>query len=40
MSLKIKAKVVKFTDERKIIEIPATVRDNFEIGEEVIIKKK
>ena len=38
--MKVKAKVSKFTDERKIIEIPTAVRDNFKIGEEVTIIKK
>ena len=38
--MKVKAKVSKFTDERKIIEIPTAVRDNFKIGEEVTITKK
>jgi len=36
----IKGKVAKFTDNRKIIEIPQSVRDNFSVGEEVIITKK
>lgn len=39
VNMKIKTKVVKFTGKRKIVEIPKTVRDNFEIGEEVEISK-
>lgn len=38
--MKIKSKVVKFTGERKIVEIPHAVKDNFKIGEEVTIEKK
>ncbi len=33
--MKVRSKVVKFGPERKIIEIPKSVRDNFEIGDEV-----
>jgi len=36
--MKIKSKVQKW-GERRIIEIPKNVRDNFEIGEEVEINK-
>ena len=39
--MKIKVKVAKFSNGRKIVEIPHAVKDNFKIGEEVtIIKKK
>ncbi len=38
--MKIKAKVAKFSNGRKIIEIPTAVKDNFKIGEEVTITKK
>ena len=38
--MKFKSKVAKFTGERKIVEIPESVRDNFKIGEEVTITKK
>lgn len=37
--MKIKSKVVKFTGNRKIVEIPSAVVNNFEVGEEVIITK-
>ena len=37
--MKIKSKIAKFTGNRKIIEIPESVRDNFNIGEEVTITK-
>ena len=37
--MKVKAKVSKFTNDRKIVEIPTAVRDNFKIGEEVTIQK-
>ena len=38
--MKVKSKVSKFTNDRKIVEIPVAVRDNFKIGEEVTISKK
>ncbi len=38
--MKFKSKVAKFTGERKIVEIPNAVKDNFKIGEEVTIEKK
>ena len=38
--IKIKSKVSKFSGDRKIVEIPAVVRDNFKIGEEVTINKR
>ncbi len=38
--MKIKTKVTKFTGDRKIVEIPKAVRDNFEVGEPVIITKE
>ena len=38
--MKFKSKVAKFTGERKIVEIPESVRDNFKVGEEVMITKK
>ena len=38
--MKFKSKVAKFTGERKIVEIPESIRDNFKIGEEVTILKK
>lgn len=37
--MEIKSKVAKFGKERKIIEIPKAARDNFNSGEEVVIKK-
>ncbi len=37
--MKIKSKVSKFTGNRKIVEIPKPVRDNFKVGEEVTIIK-
>ena len=37
--MKIRSKVAKFGNERKIIELPKAVRDNFKIGEEVVIDK-
>ena len=36
--MKVKSKVVKY-GERKIVEIPKAVRDNFKIGEDVTIEK-
>ena len=38
--MKVKSKVYKFSGDRKIVEIPIAVRDNFKIGEEVFIVKK
>jgi len=38
--MKIKSKVSKFTGERKIVELPVAVRDEFKIGEGVYVKKK
>jgi len=38
--MKIKSKVAKFSNGRKIVEIPTSVKDNFKIGEEVTITKK
>lgn len=37
--MKIKSKVNKHGEDRKIVEIPVAVRDNFEVGEEVEISK-
>ena len=37
--MKVKSKVAKFTGDRKIVEIPTAVKDNFKIGEEVTIEK-
>ena len=37
--MKIKLKISKFTGDRKIIEIPKVLRDNFEVGEIVFIEK-
>lgn len=37
--MKIKSNVVKFGEERKIVEIPCAIRDNFKIGETVWIEK-
>jgi hypothetical protein len=37
--MKIKSKVSKFSGQRKIVEIPAAVRDNFKVGEDVVIVK-
>jgi hypothetical protein len=37
--MKIKSKVAKFTGDRKIVEIPTAVKDNFKIGEDVTIEK-
>ncbi len=34
-----KSKVRKYSEERKIVEIPKSVRDNFEDKEEVLITK-
>lgn len=39
LTMEIKSKVYKFTGERKIVEIPPAVRDNFKIGEYVKIIK-
>lgn len=36
--MKVKSKIVKFGD-RKIVEIPKSIRDNFMIGEQVLIEK-
>ena len=36
-SMKIKSRVTKFCGDRKIIEIPKAIRDNFKVGESVII---
>lgn len=38
--MKIKSKVRKFMDNRKVVEIPKSVSSNFEVGEEVYITKK
>lgn len=37
--MKIKSKVAKFSNGRKIVEIPTAVKDNFKIGEDVTIEK-
>lgn len=37
--MKTKSKVTKFSGERKIVEIPKAVRDNFKLREEVYIEK-
>jgi len=39
LTMKIKSKVTKFTGKRKIVEIPSSVRDEFKLGEKVIIQK-
>lgn len=39
VKMKVKSKVAKFTGDRKIIEVPNAVKDNFIIGEEVTIEK-
>ena len=39
MKIKIISKVIKFTGPRKIVEIPASIRDNFRLGETVSIEK-
>ena len=36
----IKSKVVKFSKDRKIVEIPKTYRNDFEIGDSVLIQKE
>jgi hypothetical protein len=38
--MKIKSRVSKFSGERKIVEIPHSARDNFSIGEKVLISKE
>jgi phosphoribosylpyrophosphate synthetase len=40
LTMEIKSKVSKFSNGRKIVEIPTSVRDNFEIGDVVYIVKK
>ena len=37
--IKIHSRVSQFSGDRKIVEIPASVRDNFEVGEKVNIEK-
>lgn len=37
--MKFKSKVAKFTGDRKIVEIPNAIKNNFKIGEEVTIEK-
>lgn len=37
--MRIRSKVMKFTGDRKVVEIPINVRDNFRIGETVFIEK-
>lgn len=37
--MKLKLKIVKFSGERKIIEIPKFFRDDYKIGEKVIVMK-
>jgi hypothetical protein len=39
LTMKIKTKVSTFTKGRKIVEIPASVRDEFVVGEVVTIEK-
>jgi len=38
--MNIKSRIAKFTGQRKIVEVPSKYRNLFEIGEEVVIKKK
>lgn len=35
----VKSKVSRHSGERKIIEVPKAVRDDFDIGEEVEVRK-
>ena len=37
--IKVRSKVAKFTGDRKIVEIPLAVRDEFKVGEKVYISK-
>jgi len=37
--MKIKSKIMKFSGDRKIVEIPKSVRDEFMVGEVVKIEK-
>lgn len=38
--MKLKLKVAKFSDGRKIIELPKAVRDNFQKGQELFLDLK
>lgn len=38
--MKVLSRVNKYVGERKIIEVPKSVRNNFKIGEKVFIVKK
>ncbi len=35
--MKIRIKVAKFSGQRKILEIPKSIRDNFRIGENLVV---
>jgi hypothetical protein len=37
--MEIKSKIRKMGDDRKVVEIPKNVRDNFELSEEIVISK-
>ena len=37
--MKVKTRVAKFSGDRKIVEIPSAVKENFKIGEVVYIVK-
>ena len=37
--MKIRSKIRNYGSGRKMVEIPKSVRDNFEEGEEVIVEK-
>ena len=37
--MKIKSRVTKFGKERKIVEIPKPIRDNFNVGDKVHLEK-
>ena len=38
--MRIKSRVAKFSGDRKIVEIPQSARDNFVVGERVVIIKE
>jgi len=39
MTKEFKSQITKFTGKRKIIEVPANVRNNFALGDSVQVKK-
>ena len=39
MTKEFKSQITKFTGKRKIIEVPANVRNNFSVGDKVNVKK-